>query len=188
MRTSEAARHYARVLLDVAVREGDDLDALADGLDVFAAAVAGSPASARALSSPAAPRSRRAHAAAEAARRAAPDPATADRLARFVSVMVERDRSGEFEATAREFRAALDVHRGVMEAEVTSARRLDSGGRDAVRAALEAVFEGRRARLRFREDPSLLGGFTVRAGNRIFDASISGKLDRFLAAHGAGPR
>ena len=63
----------------------------------------------------------------------------------------------------------------------------DPAGREALREALAAVLEGR-PRLFFREDPSLLGGFAVRSGNRIFDASARGELERFLAAHAADAR
>lgn len=187
MPSTEIARHYARVLLEVALAEGDDLNALAGGLDAFGEAVSTHSDLARALTSPATPRSERAALAAAVARRAAPDPEVADRLSRFVSVMVERDRAGEFTSTAREFRAVLDDHNGVVEAEVVSARPLDAAGREALREALETVLEGR-PRLSFREDPSLLGGFAVRSGNRIFDASARGELHRFLAAHAAGVR
>ncbi len=184
MRSDQVARHYARVLLEVAVAEGDDLDALAQNLDAFAQTVAGTPELAQALGSPATPRARRARLAASVAEHVASD-ASGLRLARFVAVMVERERAGEFAATARAYRAALDEHRGVVEAEVVSARPLDDAGREALTSALGAVLGGQSTRLAFREDPSLLGGFTVRAGNRIFDASTSGELDRFLAAHGA---
>ncbi len=187
MDSSEVARHYARVLLEVALTEGDDLDALAAGLDAIREAVSSHADLARALTSPAETRARRAALAAGLARCAAPDPVVADRLSRFVSVMVERDRADELETTAREFRAVLDDHNGVVEAEVVSARRLDPAGREALREALAAVLEGR-PRLFFREDPSLLGGFAVRSGNRIFDASARGELERFLAAHAAAAR
>lgn len=178
MRFSEVAGHYARVLLDTAVAADDDLDALARGLDDLAATLEGSSDLAKTLASPAIPRARRAGLAAALAERIAPD----SRLARFAAVMVERERAGRLPQTAAAFRAALDAHRGVVEAEVASARPLDETGRANLRAALPG------ARFRFREDPALLGGLVVRIGNRIHDASLSRELTRFADKYGVVSR
>ncbi len=180
---SDVARHYAQVLLDIAVTGGDDeasLSRLAAGIDEFAAALERSPELGKALTSPAIPRERRAGLAGTVANRILPD----SRLAQFVSVMVARERSDHLAETAAAFRAALDKHRGVVEAEVVSARPLDERGRASLRAALEAAFSGT-PRLRFREDPELLGGFVMRIGNRIYDASVSRQLARFEEKYGS---
>lgn len=181
MRSSEVARHYARVLLDTAASSGDDLDALARGLDALAACLDGSPELRKTLASPAIPRPRRAALAGAVAERIAPG----SRLSRFVSVMVERERAAHLPASVRAFRAALDAHQGIVEAEVVSARPLDGANRARLGDAIGKALSGR-ARLRFREDPALLGGLMVRAGNRIYDASVAGELARFLRKHAAG--
>ena len=182
MRSSEVARHYARVLLDTAASSGDDLDALAAGLDSFAACLDGSPELRKALASPAIARARRAALAGALAERIAPG----SRLSRFASVMVERERATHLPESARAFRAALDAHQGVVRAEVTSARPLDEAGRARLREAIGKALSGK-ARLRFHEDPALLGGLVVRAGNRIYDASVAGELARFSRKYAAEP-
>lgn len=180
--SSEVARHYARVLLDTVVANGGDekLEPLAGGLEEFAASLGRSPELLKTLHSPAIARGRRAAAAKAVADRILPD----SDLGRFVSVMVARERSGHLVETAAAFRAALDEHRGIVEAEVVSARQLDARDRDSLRAALAAAFSGT-PRLRFREDPELLGGFVIRIGNRIYDASVSRQLSRFEGKYGA---
>ncbi len=180
--SSEVARHYARVLLDTVVAAGDDekLESLAGGLDEFAVSLESSPEFLKTLTSPAIARGRRAAAAKAVADRILPDSG----LGRFVSVMVARERSGHLVETAAAFRAALDEHRGIVEAEVLSARPLDERDRESLRAAMASAFSGT-PRLRFREDPELLGGFVIRIGNRIYDASVSRQLSRFEEKYGA---
>lgn len=182
MVSSDVARHYAGILLDTVVARGDEekLEPLAGGLDEFAASLDRSPELLKTLTSPAIPRQRRAAAAKAVADRILPD----SDLGRFVSVMVARERSGHLAETAAAFRAALDEHRGIVEAEVVSARQLDERDRASLEAALASAFSGT-PRLRFREDPELLGGFVIRIGNRIYDASVSRQLSRFEEKYGA---
>ena len=181
--SSEVARHYARVLLDTVAADGgadDDLERLATGLEEFAASLESSPELLKTLASPAVARSRRAGLAETVADRILPD----SRLGKFVSVMVRRERSEHLGETAAAFRAALDERRGIVEAEVVSARQLDERDRASLREAIGAAFSGT-PRLRFREDPELLGGFVVRIGNRIYDASVQRQLSRFEEKYGA---
>ncbi len=181
--SSEVARHYARVLLDTVVAGGageEHLERLATGLEEFAASLERSPELLKALMSPAIARPRRARLAETVADRILPD----SRLGKFVSVMVARERSEHLAETAGAFRAALDERRGIVEAEVVSAHQLDERDRASLRGAIEAAFSGT-PRLRFREDPELLGGFVVRIGNRIYDASVNRQLSRFEEQYGA---
>ncbi|MXW70897.1 MAG: ATP synthase F1 subunit delta [Acidobacteria bacterium] len=178
---SEVARHYARVLLDTvaATGDGEDLEALAGGLQEFAASLERSPELLTTLTSPAIPRGRRAAVAKAVADRILPD----SDLGRFVALMVSRERSDHLAETAAAFRAALDEHRGIVEAEVVSARQLDERDRASLRTALASAFAGT-PRLHFREDPELLGGFVIRIGNRIYDASVNRQLSRFEEKYG----
>ena len=181
--SSEVARHYARVLLETAVAAGDDeeqLERLAAGLEEFAATLQSSRELAKTLASPAIPRPRRAALAKTIGDRILPGSA----LGRFVSVMVARERSGRLAEAAAAFRAAFDEHRGIVEAEVVSARALEERDRASLRKALEAASYGA-PRLHFREDPDLLGGFVIRIGNRIYDASLRRQLVRFEEKYGA---
>ena len=180
---NEVARHYARVLLDTVVAGGDgeeSLERLGAGLDEFAALLKSSPDLREALSSPAIPRPRRSGLAETVADRILPG----SRLGRFAAVMVARERSEHFVETAAAFRAVLDEHRGIVEADVVSARPLDERDRASLREALESAYSGT-PRLHFREDPELLGGFVIRIGNRIYDASVSRQLSRFEEKYGA---
>ena len=183
MPANDVARHYAQVLLDIGIEAGDDaerLETLARGLDEFAATLDGAPDLRKTLASPAISRGARARLAEIVAERLAPG----TRLGRFVSVMVAHERAGELPEAGNAFRKLLDAYRGVVEAEVVSARALSEADRTGLREALGAAYSGE-PRLRFREDPELLGGFVLRIGNRIYDASVSSELRRFAARYGA---
>ena len=131
---SDVARHYAQVLLDIAVTGGDDeasLSRLAAGIDEFAAALERSPELGKALTSPAIPRERRAGLAGTVANRILPG-LTAGTV-RFGhggagTVGSPRGNGGGVPGGARPSIA------GVVEAEVVSARPLDERGRASLRS------------------------------------------------------
>jgi F-type H+-transporting ATPase subunit delta len=107
---------------------------------------------------------------------------------RFAEVLLGNRRIlvvGEVVAALRE---RLDEVRHVVEAHVRTAAPLDAAGEEALRKALEArtAFG---VRLRTEVDPTLLGGFVVRVGSEVFDASIAHRLERArrtIAAAAAG--
>ena len=180
---SDVARRCARVLLDTAMAEGDDpesLERLASGLEEFGVSFSDSAELRKALASPAIPRDRRARLAQAVGDRIAPG----SWLGQFLSIMVAREHTAHLTETADAFRAALDAHRGIVDAEVVSARPLDERDRTDLREALRVAMAGT-PRLHFREDPELLGGFVIRIGNRILDASVNRQLSRFEEKYGA---
>jgi F-type H+-transporting ATPase subunit delta len=63
-------------------------------------------------------------------------------------------------------------------ATVRSAQKLSEQEVGDLRKTLEKK-TGKRVEVRVTEDPSLLGGFVVRIGSEIWDASVAGKINRF---------
>jgi F-type H+-transporting ATPase subunit b len=61
-------------------------------------------------------------------------------------------------------------------AEVTSALPLDADEKEAVKKDLLAKM-GAQATVTFRVDPSILGGLVIRVGDKVWDASVAGKLE-----------
>jgi len=109
-------------------------------------------------------------------------------VARLLALLVERRRVALLPRVADAYRRLLYDRRGIVEAEVASAAPLTDGERDALRGHLERL-AGRRVELRERLDPSLLGGLVVRIGDRLYDASVRGRLERLrtqLLAAGRG--
>ncbi|GIN63050.1 ATP synthase subunit delta [Robertmurraya siralis] len=93
-------------------------------------------------------------------------------------LLIERHREDEIAAIADEFIQLANEERGIAEAKVFTTRPLT----EAERAALSSTFAKKvgKSALRINNivDSNLLGGVKIRIGNRIFDGSLSGKLER----------
>ena len=81
---------------------------------------------------------------------------------------------GAVAARARAFAARHALH---AVAELRTALPLPAGADENIRAAAERLI-GRPVKLSVVEDATLIGGVVLRAGNRIWDGSIAGRLAR----------
>ncbi len=79
----------------------------------------------------------------------------------------------------------MDRENGVVVANVTSALPLEPADLAAVAARVEAA-SGGRVEVKAAVDPELIGGLTVRIGDRLIDASVRGGLARLRASLVAG--
>jgi F-type H+-transporting ATPase subunit delta len=194
MPRTTAARRYADALFDLARRDATE-DVWADALDAAAERL-GSQDVLRILENPAIPfqeRLRAVRSVIGSGSLAADVGPVADRLANLAGLLLERRRVDQLAAIAREYRRLLDRHRGIVTAIVTSAAPLTTDEAAAVGARVEAM-TGTTVRLRSEVDPALIGGLTIRIGDRLHDASVRGRLERLrnelLAgsrpAHGSG--
>ena len=83
-------------------------------------------------------------------------------------------------AVVREFRRLHARQEGVVEASVTSAVALDEAAQAALQERLSAL-TGQSVAMHLDVDPSLLGGVSVRIGDRLIDGSVRGRLERLRA-------
>jgi F-type H+-transporting ATPase subunit delta len=99
------------------------------------------------------------------------------KTARFISLCVENNRL-EFMADMLDF---LPEHwneeKGVSTFVVSSVVPLSESQKERLREKLKQL-EQKPVSLKFRTDPSLVGGLSIRRGNIIYDVSIQGNLDR----------
>ena len=93
----------------------------------------------------------------------------------FVHVALVFGRPEFLGQMADAFRELVDQDRGIVRAQVRSARALTEPLREQLRSRLERR-ERRSVVLEEETDPALLGGIQVILDNRIFDASIRTKL------------
>lgn len=110
-----------------------------------------------------------------------------DQLVNLVRLLVERRRLGLLGAVSREYRRLLDRQRGIVEAVVSSAAPLTDDETSAIQARIETM-TGTAVSLRSEVEPSLIGGLTVRVGDRLLDASVRGRLERLRHQLLAGTR
>jgi F-type H+-transporting ATPase subunit delta len=78
---------------------------------------------------------------------------------------------------ADEYRKLLDSHRGIEQAEVTTAVPLDEGEIKKLEEDLGALV-GKNVVIRPEVDPALMGGITARVGGKLIDGSTRSRLER----------
>jgi F-type H+-transporting ATPase subunit delta len=93
----------------------------------------------------------------------------------FLFVLSDHRRIAMLPEMLEAFELLLDERLGFIRAEVSSAQELDQPHRDAVARELERL-TGKKVRMRFAVDGSLLGGLVARIGSTVYDGSVRGQL------------
>ena len=95
-----------------------------------------------------------------------------------VLVLIDRHREDQIAEVTDQFLELANEAMGIAEAEVYSARELTDAEREALSATFAAKIGKKSLRIENIVDSNLLGGIRLRIGNRIYDGSLRGKLDR----------
>ena len=98
----------------------------------------------------------------------------------LVLLMVRRGRPRAIGRMVDHFRELLRRDRGISLAEVRTALELDESQRVAVMDRLHEL-TGDEIEINEVVDESLIGGITVRIGDRLYDASVRNRLERLRA-------
>jgi F-type H+-transporting ATPase subunit delta len=106
---------------------------------------------------------------------------------RLVALLAERGRLDLLPEIALEYDELLKRHRGIVTAIVTSAVPLTADEGRALEDRLRAM-TGATIELEPRIDAGLIGGLTVRIGDRLLDGSVRGRLERLREQLIAGNR
>ncbi|MBA9027870.1 F0F1 ATP synthase subunit delta [Peribacillus huizhouensis] len=93
-------------------------------------------------------------------------------------IMVERHRTDSIAQMALEFIELANEAKSVAEATVYTVRPLSDHESEAVSSVFAAKVGKRTLKITNIADKSILGGIKLRIGNRIFDGSVNGKLER----------
>lgn len=101
--------------------------------------------------------------------------------AKFLRLVVENRRPRVLPAAAAAFLQQWDADRGVRRALVRTARELTDENRAALKDALKRL-TGSEVVLDIEVDEDLIGGFSVRIGDRVFDGTIKKRFDRITEA------
>jgi F-type H+-transporting ATPase subunit delta len=104
--------------------------------------------------------------------------------ASFLRVLLKNQRLSQLRAIAERFGQVLDERGGMVAAQVTTARPIPEDLQKSLHETLTAA-TGRKVRLSFTTDESIIGGLVARIGSTIFDGSVQSQLDR-LANEMAG--
>ncbi len=184
MTLSAVATRYANALADVVTASSSALrpDAALSELRAFESVIRESPELALALATPAIATSRKKAVIGKIGEILKVSPVTRN----FLFVLADRRRTGSLSEIIHAFEAALDEHAGVLPAEIASAGAMSDADRAALAAELGKI-TGKRMRMTFAVDPSLIGGVVAKVGSTVYDGSVRGSLqslERRLSAEG----
>ncbi len=98
-----------------------------------------------------------------------------DLLQRFVEILLSRGRLAFVPSIEDHFFWMLDEHRGIVSAEVETARPLDDEARRRLVEAL-SIYTGKSVRLSEVIVPELIAGFRVRLGSLLIDGTLERQL------------
>lgn len=93
-------------------------------------------------------------------------------------LLVDRHRENEIIDVANEFSELANEERGIESANVYSVRPLTDEERTALSVSFAKRIGKKSLQIENIVESDLLGGIKIRIGNRIFDGSLRGKLDR----------
>jgi len=98
----------------------------------------------------------------------------------FLHILVERDRLAEVPGIADALRELINVQRGIVTADVTTAVPLDAEMEQVVaqRLATHLGRDATKVTIRSRVDPSIIGGVVARVGDQVIDDSVRGRIER----------
>lgn len=99
----------------------------------------------------------------------------------LLKVIVDRGREAIFVGLKGAFTAIADEARGIVEMTVTTAQPLTKEEEDKLVHAVSSHL-GKQLRVRAQVDPNVIGGVLIKIGNRLYDGTLAGKLNRFSQA------
>lgn len=100
-----------------------------------------------------------------------------DIAAKFLSLLLKKNRLVFLSAIASAYQTLLDEEAGKRRVTVTAARPLGEQEQQALIRKLESI-TGRTVSMELAVDPAILGGIVIRTGSVSYDASVKGQLER----------
>jgi F-type H+-transporting ATPase subunit delta len=167
------ARPYARAIVDVA-GSPEKANALRGELMIFATALRNSAELRELFTSPAIHMDTKVTVTQQLARKMK----ASDLAAKTLEVLTRNHRIVDLDAIVEALAALVNTALGVAVAHVRSAKSLSADEIGELAATLSKR-TGKKVELDIRTDPKLLGGFVVKIGSVVWDASVAGKINKF---------
>lgn len=172
MPANASERRYATAAFTVAARSGD----YDEWLNVMSevARILQMPSARTVFLSPAVPAAQKAAALDRLLPNATP------LVRNFLHILVQRDRLAEVPGIVEALRELINVQRGVITADVTTAIPLDAELERVVAQRLAAHLgrDPNKVSIRTRVDPAIIGGVVARVGDQVIDDSVRGRIER----------
>jgi F-type H+-transporting ATPase subunit delta len=171
MSVETIARRYGSALADVVLKSGET-DTVKSELTQWAAMIESNAALYDTISNPSIQHAQKEKLLESLIERTRPSRTTAN----FLRVLLRNGRLQEIGAIRNRFEDELEQRRGIVSAEVTSARELPESERSELRARLEQL-TGKQVSLNFSVDQNIIGGVVTRIGSTVYDGSVKTRLD-----------
>ncbi len=172
MSSQTVARRYASALADVALAQSEAVEVQAE-LAAWEDMISSNAALLEAFSNPTVAYDQKSKVLSELIKRTAVRPTTEN----FLRLLLRNQRLAELPAVNAKLAQVLDERAGVVSALVTSARPVSEETKSSLEKKLREV-TGKKVRLTFGTDESLLGGIVTRIGSTIYDGSVRDQLRR----------
>jgi F-type H+-transporting ATPase subunit delta len=166
------ARRYASALADVIIEKHEEA-AVREELTAWERMILSNPPLLEAFTNPTVPYEQKAKVLNELITRTKVRPTTAN----FLRILLKNQRLAEIAHVNAKLAQVLDDRAGVVSAQVTSARPMAESIKTALEEKLQLI-TGKRIRLSFQTDETLLGGIVTRIGSTIYDGSVRTQLQR----------
>jgi F-type H+-transporting ATPase subunit delta len=166
------ARRYASALADVITERGQEAQ-VQEELAAWEQMIMKNGPLLEAFSNPTVPYEQKSKLLNELIARTGVLPTTAN----FLRILLKNQRLAELPQVNAKLAQVLDERSGVVSAQVVSARPVS----ESIKALLDeklAQMTGKKIRLSFDTDESLLGGIVTRIGSTIYDGSVRNQLRR----------
>ncbi len=105
-----------------------------------------------------------------------------DALTGLLTVIVEKGRCGDIPAVFGNFLDKVREYRKIGVATVVSATELTDAKKRQIEEKLLSQTDYESFEMQYSVDASLIGGMTIRIGDRVVDASIKSKLERMAGS------
>lgn len=103
-------------------------------------------------------------------------------MVRFLAKLCEADGIGAYAAVVRAWERISMERAGCLSATLYYVTAPDSAQRSGIEAFLKQRFGAKEIRLTEKQEPSLLGGFLLKAGDTEFDYSLRGRMQKLRRA------
>jgi F-type H+-transporting ATPase subunit delta len=95
----------------------------------------------------------------------------------FLAVLIEHDRITAVHEIVAEYHKELQERLGIHQAEIVTARELNSEDKAALVEKIGTLVHGK-VDATFTLDKSILGGVVVKIGSTVYDGSVAGRFER----------
>ncbi|MEO5922685.1 MAG: ATP synthase F1 subunit delta [Bryobacteraceae bacterium] len=100
-----------------------------------------------------------------------------DKVTNFVNVLIDHRRVKDLKHIVDAFEQLLDERLGYIGAVVRSAKELTGAQQASIETQVSRV-SGKKAKVKFITDSSMIGGVVARVGSTVYDGSVRGQLER----------